>query len=191
MSVYLCLRKSGGAMAVNFKKAERILNGLSKGLTAIGAAGTIGMTLLVVCDVFLRYVLNRPIKGSYELVNLLLTIAVFFSFAYAQRNRALVHITFFMRRFPGKLPMVFWALTQTLSAAVAVLLVVASFQQAAISKMLSSTTASLYIPHYPFYFLMAIAFAGFALMLVYEASKSIVALFVKSVEKEVVDNWPA
>jgi TRAP-type C4-dicarboxylate transport system permease small subunit len=120
----------------------------SKALSYISAGVIFLMMLLVVCDVFLRYVFSAPIKGSYEMVSLLMTMAVFFSFAYAQKTKSLVYMTFFMRKLPRPLPMVVWALTNLLGFGVSLILTVASFQQTVVIRTMATTTASLYIPLY-------------------------------------------
>jgi TRAP-type transport system small permease protein len=55
----------------------------------IAATGLIVMMLVTVADVSLRYLFNRPIRGSYEMVETLLLLFVFNSMAaafFARRN---------------------------------------------------------------------------------------------------------
>ncbi len=55
----------------------------------IAATGLVVMMLVTVADVSLRYLFNRPIRGSYELVESLLLLFVFNSMAaafFARRN---------------------------------------------------------------------------------------------------------
>jgi len=172
------------------EKIDRIMTRSSKALSYISAGVIFLMMLLVVCDVFLRYVFSAPIKGSYEMVSLLMTMAVFFSFAYAQKTKSLVYMTFFMRKLPRPLPMVVWALTNLLGFGVSLILTVASFQQTVVMRTMATTTASLYIPLYPFYFIMGIAFAGFTLVVFYDAAKAVAALFSKKVAEIVISEWP-
>ncbi len=140
------------------EKIDKMMSRGSKAIAYVSAGVILVMMLLVVCDVFLRYLFSAPIKGSYEMVSLLMTIAVFFSFAYAQKTKSLVYMTF--------------------------------FQQTIVIRTMATTTASLYIPLYPFYFIMGIAFAGFTVMVLYDAVKAVVAVFHKKVAEIVMAEWP-
>lgn len=172
------------------EKLDKIMTRGSKAMANISALVIMVMMLLVVCDVFLRYLFSAPIKGSYEMVSLLMTLVVFFSFAYAQKTKSLVYMTFFMRKLPLRMPIIMWAVTNILSFGISVLLTIASFQQTKVIRGMMTTTASLYIPLYPFYFLMGIAFVGFTIILFYDAAKATVAVFNKKVAEVVKAEWP-
>ncbi len=60
------------------------------------AGGALGiMMVLTVCDVFLRYVFNSPIRGSYDSVESLLLVFVFNSMAAAFFSRRHIVIDLF------------------------------------------------------------------------------------------------
>ncbi len=172
------------------ERVDRWMTRSSKAMAYVSAFMIMVMMLLVVCDVFLRYVFSAPIKGSYEIVSLLMTLVVFFSFAYAQKTKSLVYMTFFMRKLPSRMPHVLWALTNLCSFGISVLLTVAAFQQTGVIRKMATTTASLYIPLYPFYFIMGLAFVGFTLTLFYDAVKAVLGVFSKRIGEIVKAEWP-
>lgn len=75
---------------------NRIVNPLSKIMNAIGSIVLLGMMILTTADVTLRYLFNRPIMGTYELVQLMLVIVVAFGFAYTamQKGHIVVDVIF-------------------------------------------------------------------------------------------------
>jgi TRAP-type C4-dicarboxylate transport system permease small subunit len=61
---------------------ERVANPLSRITDSVGRVILALMMLLITVDVVLRYFLNRPIKGSYELVEFMLVLLVYLGLAY-------------------------------------------------------------------------------------------------------------
>lgn len=163
----------------------------SKLISYVTAAALMFMVLLICVDVAMRFAVNKSIAGSYELVQAAMVLTVFFGFAYAQRTHALVHVTFFMRKFPKNCPMILWTVTGCCSAFVSVLLTYASYQQVSVIRKIHSCTTIMAIPLWPFYLFMTIAFAAFAIVLIYDAVKCIAACFYKPLATEVIANWPS
>lgn len=83
--------KSGQAI----EDAVHIGTNLARWLSYIG----IGLMLLLVCaDVFLRNVLNTPILGTVELVEVLNAVLVFAALAYVTRRKRHIEITLLVSR---------------------------------------------------------------------------------------------
>jgi TRAP-type C4-dicarboxylate transport system permease small subunit len=61
-----------------------------------------GMMLLTVADVVGRYFFNHPIKGTWELIGLLLVCAGTWGLAYCQYQRAHISISIILARFPPR-----------------------------------------------------------------------------------------
>ena len=53
------------------------------------------MMLHITVDVVLRYFFNRPIKGSYEVVEFMLVLLVYLGLAYTQTKKGHVSVTLF------------------------------------------------------------------------------------------------
>lgn len=172
-------------------KADKIVGYIGIfGCIVAGIALTFNFGIIVV-DVFRRLFGMKAILGSQEYVSLAETVLVFFGMAYTQHKKGMVHITFFMRMLPKSGPMISWVFVNWLSAIVGVLLTYASFIHADFMQTMSTSTATLYIPYYPFYYLMGVGFAIFAIELIYGAVVNTIGLFNKEVREKVVSEWPA
>lgn len=84
------------------KKASRLIereaHRLSIVLLGTGAVVLAVMMFLTGADVFLRYLFNRPITGSYELTEFMMLLVVFFGLAYTQVKRGHVSVDLVVRR---------------------------------------------------------------------------------------------
>ncbi len=147
--------------------------------------------LIIVVDVISRYLFDAAIIGSSEYVSVAEVILIFLALGYTQYNHGLVHITFFMKKFPKLSPVILWTLHEWLSTGVAALLTYASWMQAGVIDKLHLTSTALQIPFYPFYIIMMIGFFVYTVVQLYGAFKSTIALFNKEVRQDVMDNWPA
>ncbi len=73
-----------------------------KTINAIGAAAISLVVLLTFIDVFMRYVLNRPIKGTVELVEFGMVLIIFLGGAYCQLTKAHVGIDLILTRLSSR-----------------------------------------------------------------------------------------
>ena len=84
------------------EKTAVALQWVSKGMGVIAAIVLAFMMVLTVADVIGRYFFSHPIKGTWELVGLLLVCAGTWGLAYCQMERGHISITimegFFSRR---------------------------------------------------------------------------------------------
>ena len=67
-------------------KIEALIHGASQLLHAISRVVMFFMAIFVAADVIGRYVFNRPFKGSSDLVELMMGVAVFFGMAYCAQQ---------------------------------------------------------------------------------------------------------
>ncbi|HWU60993.1 MAG TPA: TRAP transporter small permease [Ensifer sp.] len=58
-------------------RLSALLEGLFGILFKVAMLALALMMLVIVCDVFMRYVLNHPLRGSYDLIEMLLPVVVF------------------------------------------------------------------------------------------------------------------
>ncbi len=73
------------------------LNWLTESMFAIAMAALAAMALLTALDIGLRYFLNRPIAGSYELVSYLAACCLSFSLPRLQANNGHVIVDLIVR----------------------------------------------------------------------------------------------
>jgi TRAP-type C4-dicarboxylate transport system permease small subunit len=77
------------------------LGALERALTVIAVIFLFVIMVLVVADVFMRYVLNRPFSFTYDLIGLYLLAGVFFfTLSDALREHAHVSVDILLSRFP-------------------------------------------------------------------------------------------
>jgi TRAP-type C4-dicarboxylate transport system permease small subunit len=82
------------------KKVDDILGAVERALTVIAVTFLFVIMLLVVADVFMRYVVNRPFSFTYDLIGLYLLAGVFFlTLSDALREHAHVGVDILLHRF--------------------------------------------------------------------------------------------
>lgn len=84
------------------KAAERLLNGLSDGLSAIGSLLIGLLTLLVCADVGSRALLNEPVKGVPELAALSIVAIVYLQVASSLRAGRWAVADLFLGKLPAR-----------------------------------------------------------------------------------------
>jgi TRAP-type C4-dicarboxylate transport system permease small subunit len=82
------------------KRAGDILAAIERALTVIAVVFLFVIMMLVVADVFMRYVVNRPFAFTYDLIGLYLLAGVFFlTLSDALREHAHVGVDILLHRF--------------------------------------------------------------------------------------------
>src|SRR5216684_6273076 len=82
------------------RRAGDILAAIERALTVIAVVFLFVIMLLVVADVFMRYVVNRPFSFAYDLIGLYLLAGVFFlTLSDALREHAHVGVDILLHRF--------------------------------------------------------------------------------------------
>lgn len=90
------IRRHGSAL----ERAGRALGALEHALTGIAVVAMFAIMALVVADVFMRYVVNRPFSFTYDLVGLYLLAAVFFlTIADTMRSHNHISVDILLHRF--------------------------------------------------------------------------------------------
>jgi TRAP-type C4-dicarboxylate transport system permease small subunit len=76
------------------QKAVSLLEKLRVAQLRLASAALIVMMLVTIADVFLRYVFNSPIRGSYDLVETMMVVFVFhgMSTAFLQRRNIVIDL---------------------------------------------------------------------------------------------------
>jgi TRAP-type C4-dicarboxylate transport system permease small subunit len=156
-------------------KTSAGLQWVSRGMGVVAAIVLAFMMLLTVADVIGRYFFSRPIKGTWELVGLLLVCAGTWGLAYCQMEKAHISITimegFFSRR------------VRAAMSALACLIGLGGFSFISWQTFLLAKkffllprmdeTDTLGLPFSPFILLLSIGAGMMALMLVIDVIRSI------------------
>lgn len=140
---------SGGVFA-----ASAVVNGIGIGVVVV-------LMLLLVADVVLRRFFNQPIRGSYELTQLIMAIVVFFTIAYCAAQKGHVAIEVLVARLPQRLQVVIEILMYLFSLGLWGLLSWGLSLQAINVWRMAETTNLLGLPSYPF---VLVAVFGSALL---------------------------
>jgi TRAP-type C4-dicarboxylate transport system permease small subunit len=130
-----------------------------------GAGGMIIMTLLILCDVGMRSLFNRPIMSSYELVMFLMSIVVFATFGYAQSEKKIVKIELVISILPGKFQALLATVTSCLSLGIVLLIAWRNIVRCLELHKERIISPVLHMPVYPFYGVAAFGFLVLSLVL--------------------------
>lgn len=141
-----------------FNKYVKIIYSLAKKGGFIGALTMVGLMLLTVADVGLRYIFNAPILGSFELTEFSLILLVFFAIPWGTAQKVNVRVDLIVGKFPARLRAIFDSVTCFISLLVIALFAWYTVPQAIYMMKLGSESDMLEIPLYPFYFIVALGF---------------------------------
>ncbi len=84
----------------------KVFNSLNNSLVWISYVSLALMVIIVFIDVFLRYFLNSPLKGAYELVLLAMTLAGGFAILYTAMQKGHVGVDILSNRLPRRVQLV-------------------------------------------------------------------------------------
>lgn len=150
----------------------KIIRSITQVLLAIAAAVLTAMMFLTAIDVVMRYIVNRPISGAFELTEYMMAIFVPFSIAYCAEQKGHVSVELLLRKFPKSVQKSFGVLTSTLIMLFAVLISWQNILYIGETYTDKLTSAVLLIPAYPFIAPVAIGIGVYALVTMLQIFKS-------------------
>jgi TRAP-type C4-dicarboxylate transport system permease small subunit len=136
----------------------KIVNSVTRIFGFLGAVTMIGLVLMTVVDVFLRYFFRAPILGSFELTELFLVVMVFFAIPWAAIKKANVRVDLLVSRLPARTRAAFDSVTCFMSLGITALCTWYTVPQVIYIWRLYSVSDMLKIPIYPFYIAVAVGF---------------------------------
>jgi TRAP-type C4-dicarboxylate transport system permease small subunit len=104
-------------------KMERTVGPISSVLNAVGTGVLFLLMVLTAADVSLRYFLNHPIPGVFELTELAMVVVVFFGLAYTASKRSHIAVDLVVARLPQRWQGVIDFITGLLSLGVFALII--------------------------------------------------------------------
>lgn len=141
----------------------RIADALSALLHGIGIYASIPvLTLIIFCDVFLRYVFNRPLRWGDELSSLLLLVVLVGSLNLCTQQRGHVRMDSLYRRFGPRLQRGVDAVTNLCGMVLAVLMTYQSVATALENYRWNQGAEMINVPYWP----LSLFMAGCGLLLV-------------------------
>lgn len=142
----------------------------------IGMAAIFILLALTVCDVLGRFILNRPIPGTFEVTKILFALSVFFSLSVSQYRGENLGITILYDRFPRIVRVVL----DIFSAILCIVTFSIAFRQtiayAARMRNSGTITSVLRWPMYPWIYLASLGMIILVLALLGDFAASIKAI---------------
>jgi TRAP-type C4-dicarboxylate transport system permease small subunit len=152
----------------------KIINWLISAARIVVMIATMLVMVLIVGDVFLRWIFNSPILGVVEYSQLLMVVLLLAS-ATAAQDDSHIKIDILYKKFPPKVQAVCDIITLTLSFGTAMLIATQSFSQGLTASRFGMRFVTIGIPRSPFFFLFS---AGLLLLCV-----AIVVLIINAVKR--------
>lgn len=149
----------------------------------VGAGSLLAMIALITGDVILRFLFERPIMSSYEIVMFLMAIAVFTTLSYTETEKGHVTIELLVSRFPKKVQKILDLIMSVLSMCLFALITQQTIVRVRALEAEGLTTSILHIPVYPFYLFGAFGFALLTLVLLANIVESLMRTGEETVEE--------
>ena len=149
---------------------EKTFFPVSRFLLFIGQFTLAIMVMLTVVDVFLRYVFNRPILGSYELTEFMMAILVFSTIGYTMAVKG--HVVVFTK-LPQRIQDLLECITSFIASILFAIVAWRNAVQAVTAWGRNDVTAELFIPISPFILFVAVGIAVLSLVLFTQSIQSL------------------
>lgn len=123
------------------------------------------LMLLTTADVALRYLLNRPIAGAFELVEFMIVIVAFLTMAHTQTEKGHISVEFVMARLPQRFQIVINRIISFLSLGLLSLITWRTVVLAQSTRVALERSPLLHLPVYIFMLVAAFGCVLFCLAL--------------------------
>ena len=131
-------------------KIDNGLQHIEKGLMVVSWGMTIGVTLMLVSDVLLRFFFGYPLPASWEISEICMPTIVFFAFAYTLTIGGHVKVTLVWERMSPTVQKIFDIINYSISIFICVLLTYWSWKRFWGSFVTQEEIlAAIYIPWWP------------------------------------------
>jgi TRAP-type transport system small permease protein len=134
----------------------------------LGGLAIIIMMMLTIIDVFMRYVFDSPIHGGTDMSAMVLVVVVAFSIGYSARSGGQVVVELFTNIWPEKLNRIIGSCVHVIGIFMLIILVWRLFESGLSASEYGETTTTIHIPFEPFYYILAIGMAIYAIVLLVE-----------------------
>jgi TRAP-type C4-dicarboxylate transport system permease small subunit len=123
------------------------------------------MMVLTIADVLLRKTLSRSILGTVEVTEFMMVILVFFGLAHTEVLNGHVKVDLVMRRFSERVQGLVDAMTQLICFALFGVATWSTLVYSLTMRASKEVTQDLWIPKYPFIYVVAVGWALLGLVL--------------------------
>jgi TRAP-type C4-dicarboxylate transport system permease small subunit len=148
------------------------MNRIEHAMIVVAVLATGMMMLLTSTDAIMRYTLNKPILGAYEITEkYLMVAAIFLGFTYAYRGGAFIRVTFMVDMLPAPFKAMANWFAYLVSVGCCGLLLYATGLQATQSLGDATTMATLPILIGPAQIVAPVGFLGLLILLLVDAKR--------------------
>lgn len=151
----------------------KIVTNPSKILNYIGSVVLFMLVIMTTIDVTGRYLFSKPLPATYELTQFMFSITVFFGMAYFGIIKRHIRINLLVDKFPTAAQNIIDTTTGLLSLGMCIVLSWQAFVQARVLQLDKLRSDIWHIPIFPFQFLIALALAIFAMVLLADFLESL------------------
>ena len=145
---------------------EKRLHPIIRVINAVGTIALGVMVLITVADVLLRLIFDRPIRGTLEITEFLMVIAVFFAMGYTGMLKGHIAIQILPSRLPERPRAVLDSIADLISIGFCCLVIWQGIGQAAITRLRNDISGVTSIPISPFYYILVFGVALMGLVFV-------------------------
>lgn len=152
---------------------EGVTNTASRIVNSVGVGVLVLMMLFIIVDVSLRYFFNRPLTGTYEIIEFLMAIAVFSAMAYTAVKKGHIAVDLVTSRFTLRAQ----AAIESIVSLIAVVLCSLMSWQTAVwgetQRRVGTATMMTDVPFYPFIWVAAFGIGLLSLVFLVNLIKSL------------------
>jgi TRAP-type C4-dicarboxylate transport system permease small subunit len=125
----------------------------------------VGMMMLTVSDVFLRYIFKNPVPDSQQITEYLMVCVAFLGMAWVAVKNEHISVNLIVPRFSQKVQAIFDSVTYLFGLGVLVLISWRTFIESTFVRKTETDTLLLDIPAYPFYIVLGFGIAVLCLVM--------------------------
>jgi TRAP-type C4-dicarboxylate transport system permease small subunit len=142
---------------------EKAVTRFSSSFNMVASAALVVMMLLTCADVFMRYLFNSPITGTYDLVGLMGAVLASFAMPYTMLKKGHVAVEILIQSLSRGKQLIIETFTHLLGISLFLVLVWQAFVLSRDMKAAGEVTPTLLLPFYPIVYCMAVCFFGLCL----------------------------
>jgi TRAP-type C4-dicarboxylate transport system permease small subunit len=143
----------------------KIIHSISRGMNIVASGVLAAMMLLTVSDVFLRYLVKRPILGTTEITENMMVCLAFFALAWCAAQQSHLKVDLVMSRFSPRVQAAVDGITTFAGLVMVVLITWRSLVEAVAVRELHIVSSLVKIPAFPFYYVIALGTALLSLVM--------------------------
>jgi TRAP-type transport system small permease protein len=142
---------------------DKAVTGFSSFFNVVASAALVVMMLLTCADVFMRYLFNSPITGTYDVVGLMGAVLASFAMPYTMLKKGHVAVEILVQSLSKGMQLIIETFTHLLGISMFLVLVWQALLLSRDMKAAGEVTPTLLLPFYPILYCMAVCFFGLCL----------------------------